>query len=78
MQAGDPVTLAVVVSEWKPSSFLWFAGDHVLADQTNATLVITNVQVTDAGSYWVYVSHRLPWGEFGVASSNAVLRVEPR
>ena len=75
---GDPVTLAVVASGWEPLSYLWFAGDRVLADQTNATLGITNVQVTDAGRYSVYVSHLLPWGEFGVASSNAVLRVEPR
>ncbi len=78
VRVGDPVTLAVGASGWEPLSYLWFADDQVLADQTNATLGITNVQVTDAGRYSVYVSHLLPWGEFGVASSNAVLRVEPR
>ena len=51
--------------------------DQALLEQTNATLVLTHVQPADAGSYSVAVAHLLPWGELGVTSSNAVLRVEP-
>jgi autotransporter-associated beta strand protein len=37
-------------------AYQWSFGTNTLADQTNATLTVTNIQLTDAGSYLVVVS----------------------
>jgi hypothetical protein len=44
-----------------------------LAGQTGYTLVLTNVQTSEGGDYWVMVSG----GGEGVSSDGAVLKVEP-
>ena len=58
-------------------NYRWRHNNLYLANQTNAMLVLPSVRVTDAGRYNVTVTHVLPWGIFGVTSSNAVLEVGP-
>jgi hypothetical protein len=68
---GGVASLSLVAEGTEPLGYQWsFNGTNVL-DATNSVLVITNVQLSDGGSYVVEVSNA-----FGLAtSSNAVLSV---
>jgi hypothetical protein len=56
-----------------PLSYQWFFNQtNLLANQTNSSLVLTNVQLTDAGNYTVLVSNLIS----SVLSSNATLTVQ--
>ena len=54
-------------------SFQWFLGTNAIIGATNATLVITNAQETDAGSYTVTVANE----SGSVTSDLAVLTILP-
>jgi hypothetical protein len=54
----------------------WRWNNRLLAGQTNASLILTNLGSVNSGRYAVSVSHELPWGWFGVVTSDAVLTVE--
>ncbi|HTD85675.1 MAG TPA: immunoglobulin domain-containing protein, partial [Candidatus Binatia bacterium] len=70
--AGSTATFTVVAQGTPPISFQWYLnGTNALAGATNATLTLTNVQKTQAGTYLVRVSNAA-----GVRdSTNAVLTV---
>ncbi|MEI7729006.1 MAG: immunoglobulin domain-containing protein [Verrucomicrobiota bacterium] len=55
---GNTVTLAMVPSlSCNPLRFQWLFNNNPLAGATNASLVITNVQLTNSGSYSVIMSN---------------------
>ena len=68
---GGDATFTVAADGTAPITFQWtFNGTNVM-DATNSTLMLTNVQITDAGEYAVQV-----FNAFGLdQSSNAVLTV---
>ncbi len=56
---GNPVTFSTTASGTGPFSYAWFFNGTKLNGQTNSTLTIPNVSVTNAGSYSVLVSGML-------------------
>ena len=69
--AGGTVSFSVVVEGTEPLSYQWSFNGTNLVEATNAELVLTNVQWSDAGDYAVLVTN-----EVGFAlSSNALLTV---
>ena len=64
---GDTVTLNVVAEGTGPLRYQWKQGETLLENQTNATLVITNAQVSTSGAYSVIVSNVLSSVESSVA-----------
>ena len=55
--AGDLVSFSVTPSGQPPFSYQWRFNGNSLADATNSSLVITNVQMDQAGAYTVIVSN---------------------
>lgn len=70
---GDTVTLSAGVDGTGPIQFLWLLNGSALNNATNATLTLTNVQLSDAGTYVLSATN--VYG--GTTSSNAVLLVVP-
>ncbi len=71
IQLGNSAAFEVVAAGTAPLDYQWSFGGTNLVGATNNPLVITNVQLSDAGSYHVSVSNA-----FGSAnSSNALLAV---
>jgi uncharacterized repeat protein (TIGR01451 family) len=68
---GEAVLFSVIADGTPPLSYQWSFNGTNLLDATNSVLVITNVQLTDAGNYAVEVSNAFGSEE----SSNAVLVV---
>ena len=69
--AGGTATFTVVASGTPPLSYRWLFGTNPVAGGTGSSLVLSNVQPSQAGSYSVVVSNA--YGP--VASSNALLTV---
>ena len=68
---GGVAVLAVEAGGTPPLAYQWLSNGREVAGQTNATLLITNLQRSDAGRYAARVSNR-----FGqTLSSNALLNV---
>jgi hypothetical protein len=69
---GTTVTFTVTVPRGIPLSYQWFSDQAgAITDATNATLILSNIQSADAGSYFVTVSNA-----YGSAdSSEATLTV---
>ncbi len=63
---GQTVTLNVGVEGSPPLNYQWRRDGTAIADGTNATLILTNVQVSHAGDYSVTVSNA-----FGTTTSQA-------
>lgn len=55
-----PVTLGVTVSG-TPVSYQWYQDGHLMPGQTGASLVISNAQGSDAGSYQVRITRNGAW-----------------
>src|SRR5262245_33919670 len=55
VEPGSDVTFRVTASGTTPLSYQWRYNETVLVNKTNATLSLTNVQVSQAGSYSVSV-----------------------
>ena len=68
---GDTVTLSAGVDGTAPIQLLWLFNGSALTDATNATLTLTNVQLSDAGTYALTATN--VYG--GTVSSNATLFV---
>ena len=69
---GANVSFSVVAGGSEPMTFQWYFNTNtLLANATDDTLTLTNVQVGDAGTYSVIVSNLAG----GIASSYAVLTV---
>ena len=71
--AGTNVTFSVTASGTPPLSYLWRVNGTNLANATNPTLTLTNVQLGQAGNYSVLVSNAAGF----ILSSNALLTVSP-
>src|SRR5690349_21196961 len=70
---GANVTFRVTAAGTPPLSFQWFWNEAPVDAATNSTLVLTNVNLTQAGSYSVVVSN-----DGGpITSGGAVLSVDP-
>jgi hypothetical protein len=70
---GSHASFAVAANGTPPFSYQWQFNGRGLAGASNSTLTLTNIQVTDGGSYTVLVTNA--YGS--AASSNAVLAVVP-
>ena len=64
---GDTVNLSVVAEGTGPLRYQWKQGETALENQTNATLVITNAQLSTSGAYSVIVSNVLDSVQSSVA-----------
>ncbi len=71
--AGNNVTMTVVASGTPPLSYQWVCNGTNIYNATNATLLLTNVQLTQAGSYVAQVSNIVG----STNSVTAVLTVNP-
>jgi uncharacterized delta-60 repeat protein len=71
--AGGTATFSVAASGALPLSYQWNFNGTNIVEATNATLTLTNVQLSQAGNYAVLVTNA--YGS--VLSSNAVLTVNP-
>ncbi|MEI7936524.1 MAG: Ig-like domain-containing protein [Verrucomicrobiota bacterium] len=68
---GTNVQFLVVAGGTEPLRYQWYFNGGTISKATNTTLVLSNVQLTNAGTYFVRVTNT-----FGrVTSSNAVLTV---
>ncbi|MDR3459471.1 MAG: immunoglobulin domain-containing protein [Verrucomicrobiae bacterium] len=68
---GGSAQFAVTATAQNPLLYQWQFNSANIAGATNAALVLTNLQYTNAGSYGVTISNALA----GVTSSNATLTV---
>jgi len=73
LSAGSTVTWNASATGTQPLSCQWSYNGSPLAGQTNAVLTLTNLQVTQTGSYSVQVTNLAG----GISSSNVVLTVNP-
>ncbi len=69
IQIGSNATFSVVAAGTPPFYYQWYFDGSELMDETNSTLIISNVQTTNFGDYAVDVSN----GGGTIASSNATL-----
>lgn len=51
------VSFRITAGGAQPLSFQWYKGDSALANQTNVTLVVSNITENDLGPYYVVVSN---------------------
>ena len=72
--AGDSLEFRVEVTGLAPFAYRWRKGNSVLPGATNAILKLTNVQLSDAGTYLVLVTN-LASGVLGTNSQTATLIV---
>jgi uncharacterized repeat protein (TIGR03803 family) len=68
---GGTASFSVAASGTAPLSYQWYFNSGVLANATNATLALNNVQITNVGIYYAVVSNAVG----SVNSLYAVLRV---
>jgi hypothetical protein len=66
---GDPASLSVAAIGTQPLSYQWLLNGTNINGATASSLVWTNIQLTDAGTYSVFVSNSVGTG----MSSNAIL-----
>jgi hypothetical protein len=72
VKQGSNVSFTVTATGTGPLSYQWYFAGSILAQDTNATLSLANVQGANGGSYSVVVSS--PFGS--AVSSNAMLTVD--
>jgi hypothetical protein len=70
---GSTIVLQVVAMESGPTQYQWFKDGLVVEGQTNATLVLTNVQTAAAGTYTVVVGNLLG----SIVSAPAYVTINP-
>lgn len=68
---GQSITVAVTCDGTAPFTYQWFKDSAAISGATNATLVLTNAKLSDAGRYTVRVTNA--WGT--ALSDEAVLTV---
>ena len=69
---GQSATLTVLAGGIQPLTYQWAFGTNNISGATNSSLILTNVQLSQAGSYSVTVSSP---GE-SITSSNAILTLQ--
>lgn len=57
--AGMPIILTAIQSGAFPASYQWFHGGQPVANATNSSLLLVNIQPTDAGPYTVIATNTL-------------------
>jgi hypothetical protein len=62
---GSQVSFQVIATGTFPMSYQWSYGSNAIAGATNSSLVLANVQMSQAGGYWVVVSNA-----YGTATSS--------
>lgn len=72
LYVGQSATFHALAQSSLPLTYQWYEGTNALPAQTNATLTLSNLQLSDAGDYTVIASNVL--GE--VASSAATLGIQ--
>jgi hypothetical protein len=77
VRAGGSVSFAVEATGFAPLRYHWLRNQSFLDNQTNAVLVLSNVQAAEAGSYAVWVHHTGPTGDAAIVSRAARLDVLP-
>src|SRR5258708_4230493 len=70
---GETATFNVSAVGTMPLNYQWWFNGGALPGKTGSSLIVTNVQSSNAGPYWLVVSNSL----HSVTSSNAVLAVAP-
>lgn len=55
---GDRYNFSVVAAGTPPLQYQWLYNDDMIPNATNSSLVVTNVQATDAGTYAVVVANK--------------------
>ncbi|HVU08966.1 MAG TPA: immunoglobulin domain-containing protein [Verrucomicrobiae bacterium] len=70
-RAGDHVAFVVSANGDAPLAYQWYQDGNLLANQTNASIVLTNIQTTNSGQYQVIVTD----AESNQASNAATLNV---
>jgi hypothetical protein len=68
---GETRTFSVVAGGSDPLSYQWQKNSNNIVDATNATLVLNNLQTSDAGSYRVVVTN--PMGSTNSASASILV-----
>jgi hypothetical protein len=68
--AGDHLAFAPAVNGTLPISYQWFFANNPIPGETNANLVLTNIQVTNSGTYKLVATNI-----YGAASNSATLTV---
>ncbi len=71
------VTLSVLVSGTAPFTYQWFNGTSPLSGATNSVLILTNVQLSDAGPYKVSVQNSAATTNSDIATVNITTRPAP-
>jgi subtilisin family serine protease len=61
VRQGDGVTLAVTVAGSAPLQYQWSKDYGILTGQTNAQLILNNLQTSDAGGYTVKITNAVGW-----------------
>jgi fructan beta-fructosidase len=69
---GQTVTIPSLALSSQPLGYQWYHGDSPLANQTNASLTLSDVQLADAGQYFVTASNVLG----AATSATAVITVQ--
>src|SRR5262245_6256369 len=69
--AGSTARFAVIAAGLPRPQYQWFANGQPVLNGTSATLVLTNVQLSDAGAYHVWITNGLS----GASSATAALMV---
>ncbi len=57
--AGGSVTFSALAQSSQPLNYQWYYGSSPLSGQTNTNLILSNVQLTNAGQYSVTISNTL-------------------
>lgn len=70
-RVGDHVAFVVSASGTAPLTYQWYQSGALLANQTNASIVLTNIQVVTSGQYQVIVTDATS----NYASNSATLNV---
>ncbi len=70
---GKSVTLSVTATNRGPFTYQWFKDGIAILGATNSTLVLTNLDVSNAGSYTVVVANSMG----SIASAAAMVTVSP-
>jgi hypothetical protein len=75
--ANTTVSLSVSAEGAGPLTYRWRFNGRPLANETNSTLVLPNVQPSNSGNYSVTITQSYPWTRSSTVSSNASVVVSP-
>ena len=68
---GDTATFSVIATSSQPLTYQWYVDGILLPNATNSNLTISNVQLTNAGNYFVTINN----GDTAIQSQAAFLQI---